>query len=252
MLTPAFGTSNRSLKRRREPQSPRYLIGGTFPAKFHRSIICRFRGPASQFMEASSQVLENELPLEVDGFVFKFYPRAWPRNYIGFVSEEQIAEMRKYLVYRSTHGVIKGTKLWWRLYFYREPRENSTPVYDIEKRPIRSCGEVGYIHKRPVPEAFEKYFFSEPELRQAARIESQQSDQGQNDVVSQEQQQSTPSSAINVSGNRKSPTIACGGAAAQREETWILDSQGGNFLRNRLNLDIRMRGFHRPGLDHTL
>ena len=107
-------------------------------------------------MEAS-QVLENELHLEVDGFVFKFYPRVWPRNYIGNVSEKQIAEMRKYLVYRSSHVVTQGTKLWWHLYFYREPRKNSTPLYDIEKRPIHSCGEVGYVHKRPVPEAFEKY-----------------------------------------------------------------------------------------------
>ena len=99
-------------------------------------------------MEAS-QVLENELHLEVDGFVFKFYPRVWPRNYIGIVSEKQIAEMRKYLVYRSSHVVTQGTKLWWHLYFYREPRKNSTPLYDIEKRPIHSCGEVGYVHKRP-------------------------------------------------------------------------------------------------------
>ena len=182
-------------------------------------------------MEAS-QVLENELHLEVDGFVFKFYPRVWPRNYIGIVSEKQIAEMRKYLVYRSSHVVTQGTKLWWQLYFYREPRKNSTPLYDIEKRPIHSCGEVGYVHKRPVPEAFEKYFSSEPELRQVAPIQSQQSDQGQSDIVSQEQQQSTPSSVTHVSGNRQSLTIACDRAAAQREETWILDSLGGNFLRN--------------------
>ena len=87
-------------------------------------------------MEAS-QVLENELHLEVDGFVFKFYPRVWPRNYIGIVSEKQIAEMRKYLVYRSSHVVTQGTKLWWHLYFYRETH------FRLSK--IRLAGKARYL-----------------------------------------------------------------------------------------------------------
>ena len=77
----------------------------------------------------------------MDGFVFKFYPRLWPRNSIGFVCAEHIAEMLGYYVHRSTNDVTKGTKSWWSHYFYQELHNTATPLYDVET-PLYDCNSI--------------------------------------------------------------------------------------------------------------